>query len=118
MALAYSVFASGGRELGLRPETLKALTAPAVPAASGFYDACMKGEVRYSLGFFKPGPTLQFGHPGSFGAPGAGGAFAYADPQAGIGYAVTNRMGTSLTGDPRDVALRQAMPSVLTPSQS
>lgn len=41
------------------------------------------------------------------------GAFAYADPQAEIGCAyVTNRMGTSLTGDPRDVALRQAMPSV------
>jgi CubicO group peptidase (beta-lactamase class C family) len=113
MARAYSVFATGGRELQLRPETLQALTAPAVPAASGFYDACMMGEMRYSLGFFKPGPTLQFGHPGSFGGPGAGGAFAYADPQAGIGYAyVTNRMGTSLTGDPRDVALRQAMASV------
>jgi CubicO group peptidase (beta-lactamase class C family) len=113
MARAYSVFASGGRELGLRPETVQALMVPAVPAASGFYDACMKGEMRYSLGFFKPGPTLQFGHASSFGAPGAGGAFGYADPQAGIGYAyVSNRMGTSLTGDPRDVALRKAMPSI------
>jgi hypothetical protein len=42
MARAYMVFATGGRDLGLRPETLQALTAPAVPAASGFYDACMK----------------------------------------------------------------------------
>jgi CubicO group peptidase (beta-lactamase class C family) len=112
MARAYGVFATGGRELQLRRETLQALTAPAVPAASGFYDECMKGEMRYSLGFFKPGPTLQFGHPGAFGAPGAGGAFGFADPQAGIGYAyVTNRMGTTLSGDPRDVALRASMPS-------
>jgi CubicO group peptidase (beta-lactamase class C family) len=56
---------------------------------------------------------LQFGHPASFGAPGAGGSLGFADPQAGIGYAyVTNRMGTALTGDPRDVALREAMPSI------
>ena len=113
MARAYSVFANGGRELGLRQETLQALIAPAVPAASGFYDACLKGEVQFSLGFIKPGSMLQFGHPGSFGSPGAGGAFGYADPQARIGYAyVTNRMGTSLTGDPRDVALRNAMPPI------
>jgi CubicO group peptidase (beta-lactamase class C family) len=113
MARAYSAFATGGKELRLRQETLRALMAPAVPAASGFYDACMKGEMRYSLGFFKPGPTLQFGHPASFGAPGAGGSLGFADPQAGIGYAyVTNRMGTALTGDPRDVALREAMPSI------
>jgi hypothetical protein len=36
----------------------------------------------------------------------------YADPQTGIGYGyVTNRMGTSLQGDPRDVALRAAIPT-------
>jgi len=62
MARAYSVFFTGGRELQLRKETLEALTAPAVPAASGFCDECIKGEMRYSLGFFKPGPTLPFGH--------------------------------------------------------
>jgi len=113
MARAYSVFATGGRELQLRQETLQALAAPAVPAASGFYDECMKGEMRYSLGFFKPGPTLPFGGPESFGAPGAGGSFGFADPQAGIGYAyVTNRMGTTLPLDPRDVALRTAIPSI------
>ena len=111
MARAYGVFASGGEELQLRPETLRALSAPAVPSENGFYDACMKGEMRYSLGFFKPGPTLPFGHPQSFGAPGAGGSFGFADPVAGIGYAyITNRMGTTLTGDPRDVALRTAIP--------
>ncbi|HYM10791.1 MAG TPA: serine hydrolase domain-containing protein [Bryobacterales bacterium] len=114
MARAYSVFATGGRELQLRQETLQALTEPAIPAVRGFYDECVKGEMRYSLGFFKPGPTLPFGRPGSFGAPGAGGAMGFADPQAGIGYAyVPNRMGTTVSGDPRDVALRNAVYSVV-----
>jgi CubicO group peptidase (beta-lactamase class C family) len=113
IACAYGVFAAGGRELQLSRETLQALAAPAVPAASGFYDECMKGEMHYSLGFMKPNPSFPFGHPGSFGAPGAGGALGYADPQSGIGYGyVTNRMGTSLMGDPRDVALRRALASI------
>jgi CubicO group peptidase (beta-lactamase class C family) len=112
MARAYSVFAAGGGELQLRPETLQALSAPPVPSANGFFDECMKGEMRYALGFFRPGPTLRFGHAGAFGAPGAGGSFGFADPQVGIGYGyVTNRMGTSLSGDPRDVALRAALPA-------
>ena len=55
-------------------------------------------------------PSLSFGSPGSFGAPGAGGSFGFADPQAQIGYAyVPNRKGVTLTGDPRDVALRNAL---------
>jgi hypothetical protein len=34
----------------------------------------------------------------------------YADPEVGIGYGyVTNRMGTQLSGDARDVALRAAI---------
>ena len=62
----------------------------------------------------KPSETFPFGHPGAFGAPGAGGSMGYADPQAGIGYGyVTNRMGTDLQGDPRDVALRAAIPEIV-----
>ena len=50
----------------------------------------------------------------SFGSPGAGGSLGFADPAAGIGYAyVTSQMGTKLTGDPRDVALREALYSAL-----
>jgi CubicO group peptidase (beta-lactamase class C family) len=114
IARAYSAFATGGQELRLRQETLQQLMAPAVPSENGFYDECMKGEMQYSLGFFKPGPTLPFGHPGSFGAPGAGGSMGYADPLTGIGYGyVTNRMGTSMPVDPRDVALRDAVSSVI-----
>ena len=35
----------------------------------------------------------------------------YADPKLGIGYGyVTSQMGMHLEGDPRDIALRQAIP--------
>ncbi len=115
IAHAYSVFATGGRELGLRQETLDLLAAPAVPATrGGFYDECLKGPVQFSLGFMKPSPAWPFGAPRSFGSPGSGGSLGFADPEIGVGYAyVTSQMGTSLTGDPRDVALRDALYSVL-----
>jgi CubicO group peptidase (beta-lactamase class C family) len=106
IARAYGVFATGGRELQLQPRTLQALSAPAMPAA----DECLKGDVRFSLGFMKPGPKWAFGDEISFGSPGAGGALGFADPKAGIGYAyVTSRMGATLTGDPREIALRDAV---------
>jgi CubicO group peptidase (beta-lactamase class C family) len=116
IARAYSVFATGERELQLRPETLRLLEAPAVPSANGFYDECMLGdEVRFSLGFMKPSFWFRFGNERSYGSPGAGGAFGFADPEAGIGYGyVTSQMGTKLTGDPRDVALREALYSIIT----
>jgi CubicO group peptidase (beta-lactamase class C family) len=110
IARAYSVFAEGGRELGLRQQTLEALMAPATPPRYGFYDEVMKKEMCLSLGFLKPNRKYPFGSPRAFGAPGAGGSFGFADPEAGVGYAyVTNRMGARLGGDPRDLALRKAM---------
>jgi CubicO group peptidase (beta-lactamase class C family) len=114
MAHAYGVFATGGRELGLRQETLDLLAAPAIPPARGFYDECLKGEVQFSLGFMKPSVNWRFGGARSFGSPGTGGALGFADPDAGIGYGyVTSRMGTVFTGDPRDVALRDALYTAL-----
>jgi CubicO group peptidase (beta-lactamase class C family) len=110
IARAYSVFVTGGKELGLRAETLQELSAPAIPATHGFYDECMKAEVEFSLGFMKTNPGFPFGHPGSFGAPGAGGSLGFADPQAQIGYGyVPNRKSVALAGDPRDVAIRDAL---------
>ncbi|HET7698986.1 MAG TPA: serine hydrolase domain-containing protein [Vicinamibacterales bacterium] len=110
IAHAYGVFADGGRELGLRQETLDLLAAPAVPSQHGFHDECIKGEVQFSLGFMKPCENWPFGGRRAFGSPGAGGPLGFADPDARIGYAyVTSRMGTTFTGDPRDVALRDAL---------
>ena len=114
IAHAYSVFATDGRELGLRKATLDRLAAPAIPPTHGFYDECLKGEARFSLGFMKPSRLWPFGNENSFGSPGAGGSLGFADPTAGIGYAyVTSQMGAALTGDPRDVALREALYAAL-----
>ena len=111
LARSYAAFAGDGRELGLRAATLQDLQAPAIPPRRGFEDACMRGPIQFSLGFMKPTPAWPFGHEGAFGSPGAGGSLGYADPSTGIAYAyVTNRMG-GFDGDPRDVALRQAMPA-------
>lgn len=114
IAHAYGVFATGGRELELRPQTLNLLAAPAIPATHGFHDECMKGEARFSLGFMKPGPVWAFGSDRAFGMPGSGGSLGFADPKTGVGYGyVTNRLGTALTGDPRDLALRNALHSIV-----
>ena len=119
LARAYSVFAAGGRELGLLPKTLELLAAPAIPPARGFFDECLKGEVQFSLGFMKPSAALPFGSASSFGSPGAGGSMGFADPAAGVGYAyVMNRMGARLSGDPRDIALRDALYAALRASDA
>ena len=109
LAKAYSVFATGGKEIGLRKETLEHLMAPAIPPIKGFHDECLKVEVQFSLGFSKPNPKFLIEHPSSFGAPGMGGSYAFADPNAKIGYAyVMNKMGAQLV-DSREEALRRAV---------
>jgi len=115
IAHAYSVFANGGRELGLRQATLDLLAAPAIPPTRGFYDECLKARgVEFSLGFMKSCSAIHFGKAGSYGSPGAGGSMGFADPEAGVGYGyVTSQMGTSLSGDPRDVALSEALYAAL-----
>jgi CubicO group peptidase (beta-lactamase class C family) len=118
IAHAYGVFAVGGRELGVRQETLDLLAAPAVAPTRGFHDECLKGEVQFSLGFMKPSPTWKFGSPSSFGSPGSGGSLGFADPAVGIGYAyVTSQMGTRFTGDLRDVVLRDTLYAALQSSE-
>jgi CubicO group peptidase (beta-lactamase class C family) len=114
IARAYGVFADGGRDLQLRADTLRLLAAPAVAPTRGFHDECMRGEVRFSLGFMKSSPGWPFGSASSYGAPGAGGSLGFADPAARLGYAyVTSQMGAHLAGDPRDVAVRAALYAAL-----
>lgn len=110
IARAYGVFATGGADVKLRPETLDALMASAVPPRDGFHDECLKREVEFSLGFMKSCRSFPYGSPAAFGASGAGGSFAFADPASGVGYAyVMNRMSARQGGDPRDAAIRSAL---------
>jgi CubicO group peptidase (beta-lactamase class C family) len=103
IAHAYGAVATGGHELGLRQGTLNALMAPPVPPLKGFYDEVMKKEMCLSLGFLKPNRNCPFGTSSAFGAPGAGGSFGFADPEAQLGYAyVTNQVGSRLGAGTRE----------------
>ena len=64
-----------------------------------------------SLGYLRPGPELIFGSSErAFGTPGAGGSFAYADPDARLGYAYAmNNLNYYFFNDPREKALRDAV---------
>jgi CubicO group peptidase (beta-lactamase class C family) len=109
IARAYAAFAEGGAELGITPETFARVTAP--PEVADPVDAVLGVPSYFSLGFLRPGPDASFGSsPRAFGAPGAGGSFALADPDARLGYAyVMNRLDFYLVDDPRERALRDAV---------
>jgi CubicO group peptidase (beta-lactamase class C family) len=111
MARAYGCFASGGAELGLGPGTLAELAAPARVPRDGSVDLVLRAPVAFSLGFDKPVGPFRFGSGDSaFGTPGAGGGFAFADPERGVGYAYTpDGLGYFIYDDPRDLALRRAL---------
>ncbi|MGP0094119.1 MAG: serine hydrolase domain-containing protein [Xanthobacteraceae bacterium] len=109
MARAYSAFAEGGAEIGIKPEALARITAE--PTLPGAKDEVLGVPASYSLGFLRPGPDSVFGSsPRAFGTPGAGGSFAFADPDARLGYAyVMNKLDFYLFDDPREKALREAV---------
>ena len=109
LARAYSAFAEGGAELGITPETFARLTEP--PTSTGGVDVVLGVPSYFSLGFLRPGPDVWFGSSErAFGAPGAGGSFAFADPDGRLGYAyVMNRLDFYLENDPREKALRDAV---------
>jgi len=110
IARLYSAFAEGGAELGVGPETMARITAP--PASGLGKDVIMGVPSYFSLGFLRPGPgEPPFGSsPRAFGAPGAGGSFAFADPDARVGYAyVMNKMDFFIFDDPREKPLRDAV---------
>ena len=115
MAKAYGCFADGGAELGLQPATLVQLMAPARAPRDGSIDLVLQVPVSFSLGFDKPIPAFRFGSgDGAFGTPGAGGGFAFADPDRQVGYAYTpNQLGYFAYNDPRDLALRRALEQCL-----
>jgi len=115
IAKAYGVLAAGGGKLGLSAETMRELTAPPVEPLRGQRDAVLKVQVLYSLGFMRRCRAFPYGSSDKvFGAQGAGGSIGFADPDAQIGWAYTpNKMGFCLYGDPREVALREAVYNVI-----
>ncbi len=110
IAQAYGEFASGGKALGVQERTLRELAAPARAPSRGWRDEAIKMDSSYSLGFIKPDLKDPFGSSSSYGMPGTGGSFGFADPEFGIGFGyVLNGIGTSFPMDPRAIALYKAM---------
>ncbi|HEY5678373.1 MAG TPA: serine hydrolase domain-containing protein [Myxococcales bacterium] len=109
IARAYSAFAEGGAELGITAETFARIVAP--PHVPRPVDEVLGIPSWFSLGFLRPGPEVAFGSSArAFGSPGAGGSFAFADPDARLGYAyVMNKLDFYMADDPREKALRDAV---------
>jgi CubicO group peptidase (beta-lactamase class C family) len=109
IARLYSVFAEGGAELDVGPETMARLIAP--PTMFRTKDVVFGVPSYLALGFLRPGPGATFGSSArAFGMSGAGGSFAYADPDARLGYSyVMNKLDFHLFDDPREKALRDAV---------
>jgi CubicO group peptidase (beta-lactamase class C family) len=111
IARAYGAVATGGRELGLAARTLEELRTPAPAPSGGLRDTVLLADTRYAFGYLKPSPAFRFGRgDAAFGTMGAGGSFAFADPDEGLGFAYAmNRMGFHVWSDPRERALREAV---------
>ena len=110
-ARLYGTVVAGGSDIGLTASTLDSLTAPPVHPSSGRRDVVLFIDTTFSLGFWKPFPEFRFGSSDrAFGTPGAGGSFAFADPDTGVGFAyVMNRSGFGVMSDPRELSIRQAL---------
>ncbi|HQG37730.1 MAG TPA: serine hydrolase domain-containing protein [Chitinophagales bacterium] len=110
LAQAYNEFATGGKNLHLRKETLAELEAAPIHPKHGKNDLVLHVDIPFSLGFAKPSAYQNFGvNYRSYGTFGAGGSGGFADPekQVAFGY-VMNKMGTHIANDPRELALRNA----------
>jgi len=111
IARAYAAFVAEPPELGLSPATLDELTKAPRPPARGWHDEVLKVDTAFSLGFARPHGEFRFGSSfRAFGHPGAGGSFAFGDPDRGVAFAyVMNRLGFHLNDDPREKPLRDAL---------
>jgi CubicO group peptidase (beta-lactamase class C family) len=73
-------------------------------------DAVLGVSARWGAGFLCNTDGVYGQSANAFGHSGWGGSFAFGDPDRRLGFAYTmNRMGTDLVGDPRNVALVEAL---------
>ncbi len=109
LARLYGALATGGQLDGTRLVSPEVLTAATQEQIRGV-DAVLGVAASWGCGFLRNGNGVYGPNDSAYGHSGWGGSFAFADPSAGIGMAYTmNRMGTDLMGDPRNMALIEAV---------
>jgi CubicO group peptidase (beta-lactamase class C family) len=111
IARAYAALVADPPELELTPGTLDEITRFPPRPLHGWRDEVLKVDTAFSLGYARPLGEFRFGSSArAFGHPGAGGSFAFADPDRGVAFAyVMNRLGFHLNDDPREKSLRDAL---------
>jgi CubicO group peptidase (beta-lactamase class C family) len=118
IARDYAALVADPPELGITQSTVDELTRFPAPPPRGWHDEVLKVDTAFSLGFARPFGEFRFGSSErAFGHPGAGGSFAFGDPDTGVAFAyVMNRLGFRLNDDPREKALRDALYRCLGPA--
>lgn len=111
VAKLYHMFAIGGEQLNIRPEVLETLYAPPHLFGGGNLDYVLGLPMFFKSGFRKPSDDFRFGTSvKSFGMSGAGGSFAFADPELKLGYCYAPTLMKGFDkNDPREEALREAV---------
>ena len=90
----------------VEPSVLAQATSPQISGV----DLVMGVDIRWGCGFLCNSLNLYGTSPKAFGHSGWGGSFAFADPDRRLGLAYTmNSMGSELVGDPRNVAIMNAV---------
>ena len=91
-----------------------ATVADATKEVSNGPDEVLIVPTRFGSGFFLSSSFSPLMGPRSFGHAGAGGSLAFADPDAGVGFAyIMNQMQQNLSNDPRTLSLIDAVKSSL-----
>lgn len=109
LAKFYAVMANGGRWQGeqLIPEIV---TRWAETTLVSGIDQVLCVPTAFSAGFMRPPSLSSGGRARAFGHPGAGGSHAFADPEAGIGFAyVMNQMEQSVLPNLKSIGLVSAL---------
>lgn len=110
LATLYGALAGDGCIGGEKLIGMEAVTAATRIQNAASEDRVMKIPAPWSCGFLRNALQVYGPSENAFGHSGWGGSFAFADPDNGIGFAYTmNKMGRDLIGDPRAVALVNAL---------
>jgi len=111
IARLYWIFAQGAPDLSFDDNVFEALKSPGLIMPDGNKDVVLGIPMFYNHGFRKPSPSFSFGlSENAFGMTGAGGSFAFADPDLKIGYCYAPTLMKGFAqNDPREKALRECL---------